>query len=151
MIRLELVRWHGADQVALHPQQFPVKKYIAFPKRLEGAAQATLLDPVTELLNCAHVVSLVGRALSVFRAMKTYQQPFLGTAFAWNGRARLCNAWGVGSRPCGEIRMAFEGALWCCFDGYRSALPLLWQRASQRFVSNYVRGCRWYLLQDAKP
>ncbi|PAV93144.1 hypothetical protein WR25_26796 [Diploscapter pachys] len=43
-MRLEAVRRHRTDQVALHPQQFPMEKHVALEKSLEGALEALLAD-----------------------------------------------------------------------------------------------------------
>ncbi|MNC59360.1 hypothetical protein D3C75_1091640 [compost metagenome] len=54
------MRRHRADQVALHPEQLPVEKHIAFPQSAERAAQAFLFDSFAEFVDQAHE-ALLGR------------------------------------------------------------------------------------------
>ena len=49
-VGFEAVRWHRTDQIALHPQQLLMEKYVVLPRLGEGGAQAKE----------DHVVSLLG-------------------------------------------------------------------------------------------
>jgi len=72
LVRSQVVRRYRTDQVALHPQQFPVIEHMAFPEGSGDAAQAFSSDLVAHVLQSTHGASLPDRADETVGLMKSF-------------------------------------------------------------------------------